>query len=192
MIVINGRNVWYSILNNRINICDWQCYYIWITYITTGWTNQSWVRVYSMHLHFSGSLSLSYCYAAVFFSEIISWRIFCVYFSFPTPKFSAQLFIIYAKNSFITHCRLLLPSTFIGPHICFHLDCHIEINAPQDLPLTFMIYVPKRGKPQGTSREGNQMAFTAKMSFHSGSYELLERASRILLSMMCNQHLRIS
>jgi len=69
------------------------------------------------------------------------------------------------KSSLITHCRLLLTSTFIGLQICFHLDCHIENNAPQVLPLTLMIYVPKRGKTQGTWREWNKNGLYSKNEF---------------------------
>ena len=68
---------------------------------------------------------------------------FCVNFLPSTPKFSARLLITYTKNGFIARSRLLLPSTFTGPHNCYHFDCYVNINGPQDLPLTFMIYVPK-------------------------------------------------
>lgn len=123
-----------------------------------------------MHRHSLHNIFLSYFYGSVFVSEIFSCNMFCVNFLTSTPEFSAQLLITYTKNSFITRSRLLLTSTFTGPHICCHFDYHVDVNGPQDLPLTFMIYVPKGGKPKGTWRERNQMAITAKMSFCSGSY----------------------
>ena len=76
--------------------------------------------------------------------------VFCAYFLPPTPKCSAQLSITYTKNNFITRSRLLLPSTFTGPHICRHFDCHVDINRPQDYPVNFMICVPK-------GREGKEI-----------------------------------
>jgi hypothetical protein len=49
-------------------------------------------------------------------------------------------------------------------------DSRVKINGPQDLPFTFMIYVPKKVKPQRTCRERNRMAVTTKMSFCPVSY----------------------
>jgi hypothetical protein len=89
-----------------------------------------------------------------------------------------------------TDRRAVLHDTGVGieqPHICCHFDCHVEINGPQDLPLTFMIYVPKGGSLKG--RKGKEIKWPLqqkRVSAQSVTYELLESAPRILVNTMCN------